>query len=216
MKQDNLSAEMTSGGFFSDFCRAVTKGDLFVKLSMLWMGAGYAKRKQYIKAALMTLFEIAVIVFTVQFAMEYVPKFGGLGSVMPEKTFNIETMKNEFNDYDNSFQILLFSLFSFVVWITAAAVWMYNMVSVYRLQLMEEAGVRIRTFKEDLISFKEEKFHITLLALPVLGVVIFTVVPILLLILVAFTNYDQNHMPPGGLFTWVGLQNFISLFAAEG
>lgn len=216
MKQDNLSAEMTSGGFFSDFCRAVTKGDLFVKLSMLWMGAGYARRKQYIKAALMTLFEIAVIVFTVQFAMEYVPKFGGLGSVMPEKTFNIETMKNEFNDYDNSFQILLFSLFSFVVWITAAAVWMYNMVSVYRLQLMEEAGVRIRTFKEDLISFKEENFHITLLALPVLGVVIFTVVPILLLILVAFTNYDQNHMPPGGLFTWVGFQNFISLFGGGG
>ncbi len=63
MKQDNLSAEMMSGGFFSDFGRAVTKGDLFVKLSMLWMGAGYAKRKQYIKAALMTLFEIAVIVF---------------------------------------------------------------------------------------------------------------------------------------------------------
>ncbi len=41
MKQDNLSAEMMSGGFFSDFGRAVTKGDLFVKLSMLWMGAGY-------------------------------------------------------------------------------------------------------------------------------------------------------------------------------
>lgn len=49
-----------------------------------------------------------------------------------------------------------------------------------------------------------------------LGVVIFTVVPILLLILVAFTNYDQNHMPPGGLFTWVGFQNFISLFGGGG
>ncbi len=88
MKQDNLSAEMIKGGVFSDFCRAVTKGDLFVKLSLLWMGAGYARRKQYIKAAIMTLFEIAVIVFTFRFAMEYVPKFAGLGSVMPQKTFN--------------------------------------------------------------------------------------------------------------------------------
>lgn len=216
MKQDNYTAELTGGGFFSDFGRALTKGDLFVKLSLLWMGAGYAKRKQYVKAAIMTVFELAVIVFTVQFAMVYVPKFASLGSVMPQKTFNIETMRNEFNDYDNSFQILLFSLFSFVVWITAAAVWMYNVVNAYRLQRMEEAGMHIRTFKEDLISFREEKFHITLLALPVLGVVVFTVVPILLLILVAFTNYDQNHMPPGGLFTWVGFQNFVSLFGGGG
>ena len=42
------------GGFFADFGTAVVKGDAFVKLSLIWMGAGYAKRKQYVKAALMT------------------------------------------------------------------------------------------------------------------------------------------------------------------
>jgi arabinogalactan oligomer/maltooligosaccharide transport system permease protein len=81
---------------------------------------------------------------------------------------------------------------------------------------MEEAGVHINTFREDLHSYVEEKFHITLLTLPVLGVVVFTVIPILLLILVAFTNYDQQHMPPTSLFTWVGLDNFISLFGGGG
>ena len=69
------------GGFFAEFGIAVAKGDAFVKLSLIWMGAGYAKRKQYIKAVLMTLLEIAVILFTVKFAMEYVPKFGTLGTV---------------------------------------------------------------------------------------------------------------------------------------
>ncbi|MDO5785936.1 MAG: sugar ABC transporter permease [Eubacteriales bacterium] len=202
--------------YFSDFGKAVTKGDLFVKLSLLWMGAGYARRKQYVKAALMTIFEIAVILFTFQFAVQYVPKFGSLGTITPVRTFNIDTMKNEFNDYDNSFQILLFSLFSFVVWIVAFFVWISNTVNAYKLQMMEEAGEHIKTFKEDLISYKEEKFHITLLALPVLGIVIFTVIPILLLILVAFTNYDQNHMPPSGLFSWVGFSNFISLFGGGG
>ena len=214
--QKKKSAGNAVTGFFSNFGNAVAKGDLFVKLSLLWMGAGYARRKQYVKAAIMTVLEIAVIVFTVQFAMEYVPRFGTLGTVKPVKTFNIETMKNEFNDYDNSFQILLFSLFSFVVWFAALAVWMSNVIHAYRLQLMEEAGEHINTFKEDLRSYKEEKFHVTLLALPVLGVVIFTVIPILLLILVAFTNYDQNHMPPGGLFTWTGFTNFISLFGGGG
>lgn len=201
---------------FSDFGKAAAKGDLFVKLSLLWMGAGYARRKQYVKAAIMTVLEILVIVFTIQFAMQYIPKLGSLGTVAPERTFNIDTMKNEFNDYDNSFQILLFSLFSIVVWVVTFFVWVGNMGRVYRLQMMEEAGEHINTFKEDLRAYKEEKFHITLLSLPVLGIVIFTVIPILLLILVAFTNYDQNHMPPGGLFSWVGFTNFINLFGGGG
>lgn len=215
-KQKSNYMDGPEGGFFSRFGQAVTKGDLFVKLSLVWMGAGYARRKQYVKAALMTVFEIAVILFTFMFALEYVPKFGSLGTVMQEKSFNVETMKNEFNNYDNSFEILLFSLFSFVVWLTALAVWMRNVVNAYRLQLMDEAGIHIKSFREELVSYKEEKFHVALLTLPVLGIVIFTVIPILLLILVAFTNYDQNHMPPGSLFSWVGLNNFISLFGGGG
>ena len=139
------------GSFFRDFGTAVVKGDAFVKLSLLWMGAGYAKRKQYVKAVLIT--------------------------------------------------ILLFSLFSFVVWLATAVVWFKNIINAYVLQKMEDEGQHINTFKEDLRSLLEEKFHITLLTLPVLGVVIFTLIPILLLIFVAFTNYDQQHMPPTELFS---------------
>lgn len=204
------------GGFFSGFGTAVAKGDAFVKLSLLWWGAGYARRKQYVKAVIMTVLEVALVLFTLGFAMDYVPKFGTLGTVKPEKVFNMKTMKNEWNDYDNSFQILLFSLFSFVVWFTAFVVWVKNVVNAYELQKKAEAGKHINTFKEDLHSLKEENFHITLLTLPVLGVVIFTLIPILLLILVAFTNYDQNHMPLTSLFSWVGINNFLSLFGGGG
>lgn len=204
------------GAGFSEFGTAFSKGDAFVKLSVLWMGAGYAKRRQYVKALIMTLLEIAVIVFTAAFALQYVPKFGTLGAVRMEKVFNLQTMKSEFNDYDNSFQILLFSLFSFVVWAVFIYIWMKNVVNVYKLQKMAEEGEHINTFREDLHSYIEEKFHITLLTLPVLGVVIFTAIPILLLIFVAFTNYDQQHMPPSELFTWTGFTNFLSLFGGGG
>lgn len=204
------------GGFFSNFGTAVAKGDVFVKLSLLWWGAGYARRKQYAKAVIMTVLEVALVLFTLGFAMEYVPKFASLGTVKPEKVFNMKTMKNEWNDYDNSFQILLFSLFSFVVWFAAFIVWIKNVVNAYALQKKAEAGKHINTFREDIHSLKEENFHITLLTLPVLGVIIFTLVPILLLILVAFTNYDQNHMPPTSLFSWVGFDNFLSLFGGGG
>ena len=56
----------------------------------------------------------------------------------------------------------------------------------------------------------------TLLTLPVLGFVVFTIVPLFILIAVAFTNYDQQHMPPNELFTWVGLNNFFTLFGGGG
>ncbi len=204
------------GGFFSGFGTAVAKGDLFVKLSLLWWGAGYVRRKQYVKAVIMTALEAAVILFTIFFAMDYVPKFGSLGTVQAEKVFNMDTMKSEFNDYDHSFKILLFSLFSFVVWFAAIIVWIKNVINVYKLQKMEENGEHINTFREDMKTYIGERFHITLLTLPVLGIVVFTLIPILLLVFVAFTNYDQNHMPPSQLFSWVGFKNFITLFGGGG
>ena len=204
------------GQFFASFGTAVVKGDLFVKLTLLWWGAGYVRRKQFIKAIIMTALEIGVILFSVFFASQYVPKFGTLGTVQAEQTFNMQTMQMEWNDYDHSFMILLFSLFSFVVWFVAFVVWIKNTVNVYRLQLDAEQGRHINNFREDIHSYLNEKFHITLLSLPVLGIVIFTVIPILLLVFVAFTNYDQNHMPPTSLSTWVGFSNFASLLGGGG
>ncbi len=198
--------------FFSEFGTAMAKGDVFVKLSLLWWGAGYFRRKQYAKALLMTLLEIAVIAFTLNFAMAYVPKFGTLGTIQAEQVFNMQTMQTEWNDYDNSFMILLFSLFSFVIWFAAAVVCMRNVVNVYELQKQAQRGKHVNTFVEDLREYLDKKFHITLLSLPVLGIVVFTLIPMLLLILVAFTNYDQQHMPPTNLFTWVGFSNFVTLF----
>ena len=201
--------------FFAEFGNAMAKGDLFVKLSLIWWGAGYFRRKQYVKAILMTLLEVALIAFTLNFAMEYVPKFGTLGTVQAEQVFNMQTMQSEWNDYDNSFMILLFSLFSFVIWAAAIVVCMRNVLNAYELQKEAQLGRHINNFVEDIREYLDKKFHITLLTLPVLGIVVFTMIPILLLVLVAFTNYDQQHMPPTNLFTWVGFDNFVSLFGGS-
>lgn len=200
------------GRFFAEFGTAMAKGDLFVKLSLIWWGAGYFRRKQYVKALIMTLLEAGVILFTFGFAMKYVPKFGTLGTVQAEQVFNMKTMQSEWNDYDNSFMILLFSLFSLVVWAAAFFVCIRNVVHAYELQQDARLSRHINTFVEDLREYLDKKFHITLLTLPVLGIVVFTLIPMLLLILVAFTNYDQQHMPPTNLFTWVGFSNFVTLF----
>lgn len=209
-RPDNIATILCQ--FFADFGKAMAKGDLFVKLTLIWWGAGCLRRKQYAKALILTLLEAGVIWFTCGFAMAYVPKFATLGTVQAQQVFNMQTMQSEWNDYDNSFMILLFSLFSFVVWAAALVLCMKSVIGAYRLQFDSQNGLHINSFREDLQEYLDQKFHITLLSLPVLGIVIFTLIPILLLILVAFTNYDQQHMPPTNLFRWVGLTNFATLF----
>lgn len=198
--------------FTKEFGTAVIKGDFFVKLSLIWAGAGYLRQKQIIKSVIVTLIELAVIAYSALFAPKYISKFSTLGTVKQESVFNIVTMKTEFNDYDHSFLILLISIITIIVWITAFILWMRNEICVYRLSLDAKEGRHINSFREDLRELVNSKFHITLLFLPVLGIIIFTVIPLLVMIFVAFTNYDQNHMPPSSLFTWTGLTNFINLF----
>lgn len=204
------------GGFFKDFFAAVAKGDIFVKLSVIWWGAGYIRRKQFIRTLLITALEAAVILFSIYFAPQYVSKLGTLGTVKMESVFNLETMKYDVNNYDDSFQILLFSVISIAVWVVALFVMMKNVIAVYELQLKAKRGEKLNSFIDDLNALLNEKFHVTLLTLPVLGIVLFSVIPIFVLILVAFTNYDQQHMPPAELFTWTGLTNFINLFGGGG
>ncbi len=71
---------------------------------------------------------------------------------------------------------------------------------------------RPRTFAEQTKGLFNENFHITILLLPVLGILLFTIVPLVFSIFVAFTNYSQGHIPPMQLFTWIGWENFMTLF----
>ncbi len=194
---------------------SIVDGDIFVKLSLVFMGLGYFRRKQYIKGVIVTIFQIAVISFVVIFAIPYLIKFSTLGTVQREMVFNMETMKNEVNDFDNSFKILLYGIVSIVVILVGIVFCLINVVKVRNLQVLEESGKHINSFRDDLEDLMNEKFHITLLFFPVMGIVIFTVIPLLVMILVAFTNYDQVHMPPTNLFTWVGIENFKQLFGSS-
>ena len=133
-----------------------------------------------------------------------------------EMVFDVATMKNVVNDYDNSFEILLMSMISFIVIAALIAAAMMVVSSNYQLQKIREAGKKTNNFVQDINVYLNEKFYVTLLTLPVLGVVVFTIVPLFILIAVAFTNYDQQHMPPNELFTWVGLNNFFTLFGGGG
>ncbi|MCH5257798.1 MAG: sugar ABC transporter permease [Lachnospiraceae bacterium] len=200
------------GNYFKEFGTAIAKGDIGVKLSLLIMGAGYIARKQIINGLIMIALEAVFVVMCVFYAAPNLAKFGTLGTVQFEQKFDPLTMTSTVNDYDNSFLILLNSIIALFIIVAFILVYIGNIKAVYRLQLRKEAGKHINTFREDIRSLFNEKFNITLLTLPCLGIILMNIIPILVLIAVAFTNYDQQHMPPSALFTWVGWRNFKQLF----
>ena len=202
--------------FFQTFGEAFAKGDIFTKVSFLVWGLGYIGHGQLMKALLVTLVEGLGLYFLAFYGAPNLAKFGTLGTVKMEMVFDVTTMKNVVNDYDNSFEILLMSMISFVVIAALIAAAMMVVTSNYQLQKIRAAGKKTNNLLQDVNVYLNEKFYVTLLTLPVLGVVVFTIVPLFILIAVAFTNYDQQHMPPNDLFTWVGLSNFFTLFGGGG
>ncbi len=210
-----MKALKAIGKYFKDFGVAFAKGDIWVKLSAVIMGAGYFARKQIINGILITLVQVGFIVLTMMFSTPALAKFSTLGTVQLEQTFDPLTLQQTTNNYDNSFTILLSSVISLFTILVFVLIYIHNIKVVYGLQKKKEAGEHINTFKEDIKSLFQERFHITLLSLPTIGVIAMNIIPILVLIAVAFTNYDQKHMPPAALFTWVGFKNFQTLFTSS-
>ena len=203
------------GNYFKDFFTSIAKGDIWVKLSLLIMAAGYFGRKQIARGILMTLLEVGVIASIFRVFAPYMSKLNTLGTVQREEIFDPLTMQKTVNDFDNSLLILLYGIIGILVIIAFLALYIANIKAVYRLQKMQEEGEHLSTFKEDIASFKNERFHITLLTLPSIGVILINIIPILFMVGIAFTNYDENHQPPTYLFTWVGFKNFVNLFTTS-
>lgn len=116
---------------------------------------------------------------------------------------------------DNSMLFLIYGVAAVVI--TGLFILMYfiNLSSARKLVSDRLEGKRPNSFKQDIKSLADERFHGTMLTLPVLGILFFTVLPIIFMILIAFTNYDSKHQVPGNLFHWVGLTNFANMLGAN-
>jgi len=119
------------------------------------------------------------------------------------------------DDYDNSLLIIIKSMIGIFFIIAFAAFYIHNIKACYELQVRSEEGKYINKFKDDLKDVFNGKFHITLLTLPTIGVILMNVIPVMILIAIAFTNYTQLAMPPNSLLTWIGWKNFASLLSGN-
>lgn len=201
--------------YWNEIKTAWVQGNLWTRLSLLVMGSGYCACDRWGKGILMTLMEVFFFLFTGRVSWQYIRKLNTLGTVQRKETLDLTTLQKTVNHYDNSLLILLFGVVGILIIAAFVALYVSNFKTVFRMQQMKEHGEHINTMKEDCRELINRKFYVSLLALPVLGVILVNVIPIIFMICVAFTNYDMDHQPPTYLFTWVGLKNFRQLFTSS-
>ena len=180
-------------------------GDWKTRISFLIFGFGPLMRGQVVKGLALLACEIFFIWYMTGFGWQYLSKFSTLGTVETHKEGRVTVYG------DNSFLILLFGLMTIIAIGLLILVWRINVRENQKEQMMLMTGHTLPSNKKVLASLLDSNFDKTLLAIPVTGIFIFTVLPILFMICVAFTNYDANHQSPTNLFTWVGLENFRNL-----
>ena len=227
------SAARGVGGFFTGIPKAAVKlgrkiaqggrelffafkeGDLLTKLTFVLMGAGNLFRGQIVKGLLFLAAEIAYFVYMSSFGWEYLLGLRNLGTVQRGWYFDEELGIDILRENgDNSMLILLYGILTVFVIITFAFLWHTSVMSAARAEQTVRLGKKLPKFKDDLAAMLDSGFHKTLLFLPAFGVVVFTVIPLVYMILIAFTNYDKDHQVPANLFTWTGIDNFRTMLGS--
>ncbi len=198
-------------GIFINVGKAAKNGDWKTRTSFGIMGFGLICRKQYLRGILYLFFEVLFILYLVFFGWKYLAKMGSLGEVARVEGRDPLTGIVTYTYYDNSLLILLYSLLTIFIIAAFVYMWYQNVKGNLLSQEFEEARINLPTAKDDVRSYANENYHKSLLAIPVLWLVVFTILPIFFMIFIAFTNYDKAHMPPAQLFQWTGIDNFVTV-----
>lgn len=189
---------------------AIKNGGAMTKMSMLFMGAGNIAHKQIIKGLLFLLSEVAFITFLVQYGMSNIVNFLKLGGRPQEEVWNEAKGIYEYTAGDNSLLFLLYGVVTIFLVAGFVLVWRASLKSAYKAECLTKEGKHINTFKEDVADLFDKRLHQFLLTLPLGGILIFTILPLIFMISMAFTNYstvDDKLV----LFNWTGLKNFVKV-----
>ena len=204
---------------FVDIITTFTKGNWAVKTSFFIFGFGNFFYGQILRGILFLLFEVIFIAYMV------IPS-GGLYWLAKGNWFHtgapIGTVQGGFTyDYiydtevwipgDDSVKVMLYGLLTILFIIAFIYTWRLQVKQCRICMDITAKGKKIKSAKDDVRSLVDNDFHKTLLALPITGILVFTVIPIIYMVLVAFTSYDAAHDGYSNLFSWVGLDHFNEL-----
>lgn len=188
----------------TSFINFLRVSNMNVRASMALMGLGQLMYHQVGRGLIYLIIEILGILFFSIYGFQWIVGLITLGTVEADPWIGKEG--------DNSVIFLLLGLLSIALLILFIGLYISNIKDCYNTSKNMIKGEKPKTFKDDLKDLLDKKFYKTVLFFPLLGTIIFSVIPIIFMILIAFTNYGGDFVPPA-LVDWVGIDNFVSVFS---
>ena len=191
---------------------ALKNGGPLVWASCLIMGLANLAGGQIIKGLIFLAVEIALVVFLVMPSggFHWIGMLPGLGELEQGEVYNEALGIYEYSAGDQSQLILLYGVASLFIVALGIVIWQSSVRSGYKALCLKAEGKAV-TFRDDLASLLDGNIHKLLMAAPAAFLAVFTILHLVYMMCMAFTNYSKvdSHLV---LFDWVGLDNFKSLF----
>ena len=194
------------------------RGDIFTKLSYVIMGAGNIRRGQIVKGLMFLSIQVGYIFFMMFFGVNYLTLFMDLHAIRGESVIEkipggkFYEKPGEIKVY--SYQILLFGILAILVSIAFLAIYFVSTKSARKVDQMVKNGERIPKFRDDRKELLNGKFHATLLTTPIILIGVFVLLPLLFMIVMAFTGFsgaEKSYVD----FGWVGFDQFGEIFKSS-
>ncbi|MCR5184563.1 MAG: sugar ABC transporter permease [Bacilli bacterium] len=221
----NFFKKLGSGfkNFFVNFGKRFADGSIGTKLSHFIMGAGSFYHKQYIKGAIFLILQVLFILFMVMCPTVNGTPYGwkALGNLALKGNPGGYDDMGRLIEADDSTLFLLFGLVTIAIIILFIIVYLVNIASSYKADQDEKSGKKPTSFKEDWGNLLDSRFHILMLTPTCIAALVFTVIPTIFMISMAFSTYNIVDMNDAtepymkNLFHWNGLTNFIDLFKGK-
>ncbi len=160
----------------------------------LWMGLFQFRHKAFLKGILIFAIQVFFIIYLMMFGIYDIIDFIALDtSYLPPEFVRPST----FN--------LVYGLLAFLIIIVFFFVYIRN---IQRVTIhVKDKMYQIKPFLLELKELRDHKLYISLLTFPILGILSFTVLPLVFMIVIAFTSYQGA----GQHFSWNGFEVFREL-----
>lgn len=170
--------------------------NLATLLSILVPGLGQFYNRRFLKGTLFLIVTISFLITTWNYIDIGIWGLYTLGTVPREH---------------HSIQLLIQGLISLIVLLFGIAIYIYNIKDARGDAIARENGKKKETLLQGIKNFYDQGFPYFMILPGLLMLVFVVVLPLLFMVSLAFTNYNQYNSPPRKLLDWVGLDNFAAL-----
>lgn len=192
----------------------VGSGLIAAILSALIMGLGQMYNRQWAKGIIFLIAELVSVYLIVTSLANNIWGLITLGD-QPSRMEKVGRLYQNVPG-DHSIFMMIYGLVALLYIALLLCFYIANIKDAYRIGKKRERGELANTFRQTWKMIGNQGFPYLLLTLPAIGVLVFTIVPIIFMVLMAFTNYSApDHIPAKNLVDWVGFRTFTNLLTLK-